>query len=128
MKEALEVAGHGGKRPGAGRPRGSSNKSTIARRAVAEVLDVDDSQTLDAAVHKRGHALLLEMERLAHDPTQPLPARIAAARTVLPFLLPRHETQGSERQFPTDLVVLLQEGRSRLSQRQLAPNDAENRK
>jgi hypothetical protein len=108
---------HGGKRPGAGRPKGSKNKMTIAREAVAEVLDVDERQTLEAAVHKRGHSLLLEMERIAHDPTQPLVARITAARTVLPFLLPRRETLSNEGEFSRDLVRLMQEGRQRLIQR-----------
>ena len=60
----------GGYRPGAGRPKGSKNKSTIAKEAVAEILDVDDAQMLEAAIHKRGHTLLTEMERIACDPTQ----------------------------------------------------------
>ena len=106
---------HGGKRPGAGRPKGSKNKATIARLAVAEVLDVDERQTLEAAVHKRGHSLLLEMERIAHDPTQPLGARIAAARTVLPFLLPRREALSEENGFSRDLIPIIQQGRERVS-------------
>lgn len=77
---------------------------------------MDESETLEAAVHKRGHSLLLELERVAHDPTQPLVARIAAARTVLPFLLPRREAVRAEKQSATDLVALLQAGRSRIVQ------------
>lgn len=108
---------HGGHRPGAGRPKGSKNKATIARAAVAEVLDVDESQTLNAAVHKRGHTLLLEMERIALDPTQPLAARITATRTVLPFLLPRRENNESEDGFSDDLIRLMQQRRNQLAKR-----------
>lgn len=79
----------GGRRPGAGRPKGSKNKMTIVREAVAEVLDVPDPQKMASAIHERGHQLLLEMERIAKDPSEPIAARIMAARTALPFLLPK---------------------------------------
>ena len=114
------MAGHGGKRPGAGRPKGSQNKSTIARAAVAEILDVDERDTLDAAVHKRGHSLLLEMERIAHDPTQPLAARITAARVALPFLLPRREPKGEDEAWGDTFVDLIQERRRQLSEMRTA--------
>jgi hypothetical protein len=114
------MARHGGKRPGAGRPKGSKNKTTIAREAVAEILDVDERDTLDAAVHKRGHSLLLEMERIAHDPTQSLAARIAAARVALPFLLPRREPQGEDEALGDSFVDLIQERRLQLSQMRAA--------
>ena len=67
----------GGRRRGAGRPKGSKNKSTIAKEALAEILDVDDPMMLAGAIHQRGHTLLIEMERIACDPTQPvgLPVR-----------------------------------------------------
>lgn len=107
---------HGGKRPGAGRPKGSKNKSTIAREAVAEVLGVGDARTLEAAVHRRGHSLLLEMERIAHDPTQPLGARIMAARTALPFLLPRNSVDHDPEAAPHDIVARLEQGRRRVSE------------
>ena len=61
---------------------------TIAREVVAEILDVDDARMLAEAVHKRGHALLAEMEQIACDVTQPVGARIMAAKVVLPFMLP----------------------------------------
>jgi hypothetical protein len=83
------LGNQGGHRPGAGRKKGSMNKTTIARQSVAEVLDVNNGETLEAAIHRRGHSLLLEMERIAHDPTQPVGARIVAARTALPFLISR---------------------------------------
>lgn len=106
----------GGKRPGAGRPKGSKNKTTIAREAVSEVLGIDPSDTLEAAVHQRGHTLLSEMERIVLDPTQPIGARIMAARTVLPFLLPRKETVRTEKEFGSDLVEQLNRGRMRVAE------------
>jgi len=80
---------HGGYRYGAGRKAGSKNKMTIAREAVAETIDAPDPNKLSAAVHLRGHAMLLELERIVLDPTQPIAARIMAARTALPFMLPK---------------------------------------
>lgn len=79
----------GGRRPGAGRPVGSKNRTTLARAAVAEVLDVRDADRISQEVHKRGHQLLLELERITLDPTQPIAARIMAAKVTLPFLLPK---------------------------------------
>lgn len=106
----------GGKRPGAGRPKGSKNKSTIAKEAIAEILDVDDAQMLEAAIHNRGHSLLLEMERIATDPTQPVGARIMAAKTALPFLLPRNTARSPERTgFGNKLIQVLQTRRNQLA-------------
>ena len=79
----------GGKREGAGRRKGSKNKVTVAREAIAEVLDAPDPMKLTAAIHERGYKLLLEMERIVFDPTQPVAARIMAAKTILPFMLPK---------------------------------------
>lgn len=110
------MAQHGGKRSGAGRPKGSKNKTTIAREAVAEVLGVDPSETLDAAIHQRGYTLLSEMERIALDPTQPIGARILAARTALPFLLPRKNDPQGGPVFPDELVAKMQERRNRVHQ------------
>ena len=105
----------GGYRPGAGRKKGSKNKTTIAKEAVAEILDVDDADQLQAAVHKRGHQLLMELERIALDPTQPVAARIMAAKSALPFLLPKQvEPSVSVDGFAGDaLVQRLLEGRGR---------------
>lgn len=104
----------GGYRPGAGRKKGSKNKTTIAKEAVAEILDVDDADQLQAAVHKRGHQLLMELERIALDPTQPLAARIMAAKSALPFLLPKQiDNTGRGTGFDgQDLVRRLNEGRA----------------
>ena len=111
----------GGYRPGAGRPKGSKNKATIAKEAVAEVLGVDDAKMLAAEVHKRGHTLLTEMERIATDPTQPVGARIMAARTALPFLLPRRPTVPKDQTgFGQDMIEILQQRRDRLAERYVA--------
>lgn len=105
----------GGRRPGAGRKKGSKNKVTIAREAIGEVLDVDVGMSLDGAVHKRGHQLLAELERIALDPTQPIAARIVAARTALPFLLPKREQgAGAMGPNPDDLVQLMHERREQV--------------
>ena len=105
----------GGYRPGAGRPKGSKNKMTIAREAVAEVLDLEDAQMLESAVHRRGHALLTEMERIATDPTQPAGMRIMAARTALPFLLHRPRAPNVDSGFGEQLIALLQQRRGQLA-------------
>lgn len=107
----------GGYRPGAGRPKGSKNKSTIAKEAVAEILDVDDADQLQSAVHKRGHQLLIELERIALDPTQPVAARIMAAKTALPFLLPKQvDFAGVAARFGgEELVQRLNDGRARVA-------------
>lgn len=107
----------GGRRRGAGRKPGSKNKATLARQAVAEVLDVEDANRLTQAVHQRGHQLLLEMERIALDPTQAVAARIMAARTALPFLLPRapEPAEGSSEHHDR-LIRALNAGRERVRQ------------
>lgn len=110
------VNNRGGPRLGAGRPRGSKNKTTIAKEALAEVLDIDDADRIQSAVHRRGHQLLIELERIALDPTQPVAARILAAKTALPFLV----SKPVETSYPLgrfggeDLVKRLHEGRARL--------------
>lgn len=107
---------HGGRRPGAGRPKGSKNKSTLARQAVAEILDIDVSETLDSAIHKRGHTLLIEMERIAIDPTQPIAARIMAARVALPFLLHRSENSRDNAEASEAILARLEAGRARVAE------------
>jgi hypothetical protein len=108
----------GGYRAGSGRPKGSKNKTTIAREAVAEILDVEDAKMLSAEVHKRGHTLLTEMERIAIDPEQPIAARIMAAKVALPFLLQRRETterRDTAAESSVDLIGLLQARRDQLA-------------
>jgi hypothetical protein len=103
----------GGKRKGAGRKKGSKNKTTIAREVIGEIIDAPDPMKLASAIHQRGHALLLELERIALDPTQPISARIMAARTALPFMLPKLPEPKFELNDPNDLVRRLQAGRDR---------------
>lgn len=106
-----------GRRRGAGRPKGSKNKSTIAKEALAEILDVDDPMMLAGAIHQRGHTLLAEMERIACDHNQPVGARIIAAKTALPFLLPRRAAKPSdEAGFTEDLVETIRARRNRLTE------------
>jgi hypothetical protein len=105
---------HGGRRKGAGRKKGSKNKMTIAREVIGEIIDAPDPMKLASAIHQRGHALLLEMERIALDPTQPIAARIMAARTALPFMLSKAPELKFEHNNPDDLVRRLQAGRDRL--------------
>ena len=101
----------GGYRIGAGRKKGSKNKWTIAKETLSEVIDPNNPEKIIGAVHSRGHVLLTEMERIATDPTQPVAARIMAARTALPFLLARPMPDGSANSLGFDLVETLQQRR-----------------
>lgn len=103
----------GGKREGAGRRKGSKNKVTVAREAIAEVLDAPDPMNLTSAIHQRGHQMLLEMERIVLDPTQPVAARIMAAKTVLPFMLPKLTVPEDKGSAFEDVVNALHKGRER---------------
>ena len=69
--------------------KGSKNKITVAREAIAEVLDAPAPINVTTAIHQRGYKMLLEMERIVLDPTQPAAARIMAAKVVLLFMLPK---------------------------------------
>jgi hypothetical protein len=70
---------------------------------------------LTQAVHQRGHSLLVELEKIAMDPSQPVAARIVAAKTALPFLLPKcaQERQQDDGDFAASLIQRLHEGRQR---------------
>ena len=105
---------HGGKRDGAGRKKGSKNKTTIAREVISEIIGAPDPMKLASAIHQRGHTMLLELERIALDPTQPIAARIMAARTALPFMLPKLPEPKTDNSDPDELVRRLQTGRERL--------------
>jgi hypothetical protein len=103
----------GGRRKGAGRKKGSKNKTTIAREVIGEIIDAPDPMKLASAIHQRGHAMLLELERIVLDPSQPIAARIMAARTALPFMLPKLSEPNSELVDPNDLIRRLNAGRER---------------
>ena len=105
---------HGGKREGAGRKKGSKNKTTIAREVIGEIINAPNPMKLASAIHQRGHAMLLELERIVLDPTQPIAARIMAARTALPFMLPKLSEPNFEHNDHDDLVRRLHAGRDRL--------------
>jgi len=107
---------HGGKREGAGRKKGSKNKTTIAREVIGEIIDAPDPMKLASAVHQRGHAMLLELERIVLDPTQPVAARIMAARTALPFMLPKLPEPKNSVGDADELVRRIQAGRIRASE------------
>ena len=116
----------GGYRAGSGRPKGSKNKTTIAREAVAEILDVEDAKMLASEVHKRGHSLLAEMERIVFDVTQPIGARIMAAKVALPFMLPKREMAAKTERLDEGMIKLLQQRRMQLSElRTVAPAPAD---
>jgi hypothetical protein len=105
----------GGKREGAGRKLGSKNKATVACEAIAEVLDAPAPMNLTATIHQRGYKMLLEMERIVLDPTQPVAARIMAAKVVLPFMLPKLSEPRTGPLNSEELVRRLQDGRARAS-------------
>lgn len=109
------TAKRGGTRPGAGRPKGSKNKSTLAREAVAEVLGVDDVARLTSEIHSRGHQMLIELERIALDPTETMPARLMAAKIALPFMLPKQPASTAPGSEPSDLAERIRKARERLA-------------
>ena len=104
---------HGGRREGAGRKKGSKNKTTIAREAIAEIIDAPDPMKLASAIHERGHKLLAELERITLDPTQPVAATIMAARTALPFMLPKLPEPKNDGVDHDGLAECIREGRKR---------------
>lgn len=107
----------GGRREGAGRKPGSKNKKTIAKEAVADVVEVDNPHRLEQAIHERGHRLLVEMEKIALDPTQPVAARIMAAKVAMPFLLPKQaEPQAAIGMTHSELVERINRGREMAAQ------------
>ena len=53
------------------------------------------------------------MERIVLDPTQPVAARIMAAKVVLPFMLPKLQEPRTAPQDNDGMVRRLQEGRAR---------------
>ena len=109
------TTGRGGKRDGAGRKQGSKNKITIAREVVAEVIHADDPKKLTEAVHARGHQMLVELERIVLDPTQPVAARIMAAKTALPFMLAKKvDHEAKQDALGDDLVARIYAARNRV--------------
>jgi hypothetical protein len=73
---------------------------------------------LEAAVRKRGHQLLVEMERIVFDATQPIGARIMAAKVAPPFMLPKREGAPKTERPDGGMIELLQQRRTQLSELQ----------
>ena len=71
---------------------------------------------LAEAVHKRGHTLLAEMERIACDVIQPVGARISAAKVALPFILAKREVTPKAKRLNEDMIELLQQRRIQLAE------------
>ena len=59
--------------------------------------------------------MLPEMERIVLDPTQPVAARIMAAKVVLPFMLPKLPEPRTAPQDNDQISHILQEGRARVA-------------
>jgi len=59
--------------------------------------------------------MLLEMERIVLDPTQPVAARIMAAKVVLPFMLAKLQEPRTAPQVNDQISRILQEGRARVA-------------
>lgn len=59
--------------------------------------------------------MLPEMERIVLDPTQPVAARIMAAKVVLPFMPPKLPEPRTAPQENDKMVRRLQEGRARVA-------------
>jgi ribosome-binding protein aMBF1 (putative translation factor) len=75
----------GGSRPGAGRPRGSRNKETIARDALLAAAAAGDAST----PKQRADRLLSVLEAVALGEAFEVSTRIAAAKAALPYWQPR---------------------------------------
>ena len=76
----------GGKRPGAGRPKGSRNKSTLAK-IVGEALDLEvlGDAELMMLCRDRAPDVLSILVKIANNERAPAQARVNAASTVLAY-------------------------------------------
>ena len=70
---------------------------------------------LASAIHQRGLSMLLELERIVLDPTQPVAARIMAARTALPFMPPKLPEPKAQVTNVDALSLRIQEGRNQVA-------------
>jgi hypothetical protein len=68
--------GHGGHRPGAGRPKGAKNKLTLQLEAAFAVAEGELGE---------GHSPLMYMLAVMQDLDNPVRVRLRAARALLPF-------------------------------------------
>ena len=66
--------------------------------------------------------MLLELERIVLDPTQPVAARIMAARTALPFMPPKLPEPKAQVTNVDALSLRIQEGRNQLATLLIEPD------
>lgn len=76
----------GGKRPGAGRKKGSTGEKTIARAQRVKELAQVIEQTIPGAFLGDSHDFLMTIYK---DPTQPMPLRIDAAKASIGYEKPK---------------------------------------
>lgn len=81
---------HGGKRPGAGRPRGARSKSTLEKvRDTALQLAVLEDNELTMLARDRVPELLALLVKIARDPGVSGAARVNAAQCVIAYAFGR---------------------------------------
>ena len=77
---------HGGKRPGAGRPKGSKNKTSVDfEKRLAEKSEALNA-IMDGAFKGDSHALLMSIYK---DQTLPIDVRMDAAKAAIAYEKPR---------------------------------------
>lgn len=89
MHDSNNNHNHGGKRKGAGRPRGSKARTTI-QKLLQQLPDDTPIDVLDAenftrlAQHHAGHALAV-LRAIAEDPKAPGHSRVQAAKALIEY-------------------------------------------
>lgn len=75
----------GGRRPGAGRPKGATNKRTREMQAAARETAETILATVPSAFEGDAHALLMTVYK---DPSNPIDLRVDAAKAAIRFEKP----------------------------------------
>lgn len=103
MTEPIEKPGPGGRRPGAGRPKGARGKATIERenRARALLAEAVEKLDLDAKPLQPLDTMLLVM--VAAVKAGDLPLALSASRDAAPYVHHRM-TEGMAKPIPADLL------------------------
>lgn len=86
----------GGKRPGAGRPKGSRNRATVAA----------GGRTLTELARAASPRMIEVLERIALDPAMTPAARVSAANGILDRALPRVRPADAPAENPSGPVVI----------------------
>jgi hypothetical protein len=76
----------GGARPGAGRPKGKKNKTTIEREQALAQMAVKLEEAIPNTFKGKAHELLMAVYK---NEDLPLPIRIDAAKAAIGFEIPR---------------------------------------